>query len=65
MVPIQNVKIAVGPEQNCHDTETVISVPVWVLGPQRARSEIAATILLRTLQHNLIRLGHFFAAIAL
>ena len=36
MVLIQNIKIAVDPKQNSHDTETVISVLVSVLGPQWA-----------------------------
>ena len=36
MVPIQNVKMNVGPIWNTSGTETEISVPVSVLGPQRA-----------------------------
>ena len=34
MVPIQNVKMAVGPIWNTGGTEMEISVPVSVLGPQ-------------------------------
>ena len=40
LVQIQNIKIAVGPKQNSHDTETVISIPVLVLGPQWAGLEM-------------------------
>ena len=44
MVPIQKVKIAVGPKQYSHDTETVIRVPVSVLGPQRAGTEMGGDL---------------------
>ena len=40
MVPIQNVKMTVGPIWNTGGTETEISVPVSVLGPQRAGTEM-------------------------
>ena len=40
MVPIQNVKMAVGLIWNTGGTEKVISVPVSVLGPQRAGTEM-------------------------
>ena len=40
MVPIQNVKMTVGPIWNTGGTETEISVPVLVLGPQRAWTEM-------------------------
>ena len=44
MVPIQNVKMAVGPIWNTGGTETVISVPVSVLGPQRAGIEMGGDL---------------------
>ena len=40
MVPIQNVKMTVGPIWNTGGTETEIIVPVSVLGPQRAGTEM-------------------------
>ena len=50
MVPIQNVKMAVGLIWNTGGTETVISVPVSVLGPQRAGTEMGGDRLLTA--HN-------------
>ena len=44
MVPIQNVKMPVGPIWNTGGTETVISVPVSVLGPQRAGTEMGGDL---------------------
>ena len=40
MVLIQNVKMTVGPIWNTGGTETEIIVPVSVLGPQRAETEM-------------------------
>ena len=40
MVLILNVKIPVGPIWNTGGTKTVISIPVSVLGPQRAGTEM-------------------------
>ena len=40
MVPIQNVKMTVGPIWNTGGTETEIIVPVSVLGPERAGTEM-------------------------
>ena len=40
MVPIQNVKMTVGPIWNTGGTETEINVPVSVLGPQRVGTEM-------------------------
>ena len=44
MVPIQNVKMTVGPIWNTGGTETEISVPVSVLGPQRAGTEMGGDL---------------------
>ena len=41
MVSIQNVKMAVGPIWNTGGTEMEIIVPVSVLGPQRAGTEMS------------------------
>ena len=40
MVPVRNVKMTVGPIWNTGGTETEIIVPVSVLGPQRAGTEM-------------------------
>ena len=40
MVPIQNIKITVGPIWNTGGTETEIIVLVSVLGPERAGTEM-------------------------
>ena len=40
MVPIQNAKMTVGLIWNTGGTETEIIVPVSVLGPQRAGTEV-------------------------
>ena len=40
MVPIQNIKMTVGPIWNTGGTETEIIVPVSVLGPERAGTEM-------------------------
>ena len=40
MVPIQNIKMTVGPIWNTGGTETEIIVPVSVLGPQRAGTKM-------------------------
>ena len=42
MVPIQNVKMTVGPIWNTGGTETEIIVPVSVLGPERAGTEMGS-----------------------
>ena len=44
MVPIQNVKMTVGPIWNTGGTKTEIIVPVSVLGPQRAGTEMGCKI---------------------
>ena len=44
MVPIQNVKMIVDPIWNIGGTETEISVPVSVLGPQRAGTEMGGDL---------------------
>ena len=44
MVPIQNVKMAVGPIWNTGGTKTEIIVPVSVMGPQRAGTEMGCKI---------------------
>ena len=40
MVPIQNIKMAVGLIWNTGGTETVSSIPISVLGPQGAGTEM-------------------------
>ena len=42
MVPIQNVKMTVGPIWNTGGTETEISLTVSVLGPQWAGTEMGS-----------------------
>ena len=42
MVPIQNIKMTVGPIWNTGGTETEIIVPVSVLGPERAGTEMGS-----------------------
>ena len=42
MVPIQNVKMTVGPIWNTGGTETEIIVPISVLGPERAGTEMGS-----------------------
>ena len=42
MVPIQNVKMTVGPIWNTGGTETEIIVPVSVLGPERVGTEMGS-----------------------
>ena len=44
MVPIQNVKMIVDPIWNIGGTETEISVPVSVLGPQWAGTEMGGDL---------------------
>ena len=44
MVPIQNVKMTVGPIWNTGGTETEIIVPVSVLGPERAGTEMGSDL---------------------
>ena len=44
MEPIQNVKMTVGPIWNTGGTETKIIVPVSVLGPQRAGTEMGGDL---------------------
>ena len=52
MVPIQNVKMTVGPIWNTGGTETEIIVPVSVLGPERAGTEMGGDRIFTLARHS-------------